>query len=332
MADKKRVVALAFSDLHINDWSKFNKDNERTLNHFKVLSHLVSKANKYDCPVLFCGDLLHKAESISNNLFATLQYEMVHMYGDWGLYKSELWAISGNHDMPSANTKEHPSNSWVAILSNYYKFLECIDWQSRETEYIKVWGIPYLDHNIGLNEAVKAIEVDPNKKNILLLHTDYPGAKDTDGVEVGTVENLNTNLLSKFDLVLIGHIHKPQRLSKKVYMVGAPLQQRRTDRNCDMGYLKIYEDMTVKFVNLSEKFPKFIDVEKEEDIKDDGNYYTVVGAKKALEEETQKENRITQRLSKKRLVRRYMKARGIKDDKKQEVLLKVLKEAGDDNI
>lgn len=330
MADKKRVVALAFSDLHINDWSKFNKDNERTLNHFKVLSHLVSKASKYDCPVLFCGDLLHKAESISSDLFATIQSEMIHMYGDWGLYKADLWAISGNHDMPSANTKEHPSNSWVAMLSNYYNFLECIDWQSRETEDIKVWGIPYLDHNIGLNEAVKAIEVDKTKKNILLLHTDYPGARDTDGVEVGTVENLNTNLLSKFDLTLIGHIHKPQRLGKKIYMVGAPLQQRRTDKNCEMGYLKIYEDMTVKFVNLSNKFPKFIDVETEEGIKDDGNYYTVVGSKIKLEEE--KPHKITKALSKKRLVKRYLKARGIADEQKKEVLLRVLKEADDDNI
>lgn len=330
MADKKRVVALAFSDLHINDWSKFNKDNERTRNHFKVLSHLVSKACKYDCPILFCGDLLHKAESVSTDLLATIQVQFVHLLGEWGLYKSEIWAISGNHDMPSTNTKDHPSNSLVSILSNYYEWLKCIDWQCLETEDIKVWGIPYLDHNIGLNEAVKAIQVDPNKKNILLLHTDYPGAKDTDGVEVGTVENLNTNLLSKFDLTLIGHIHKPQRLSKKVYMVGAPLQQRRTDRNCDMGYLKIYEDMTVKFVNLSDKFPKFIDVETEDQIKDDGNYYTVVGAKAKLEED--KPNKITKALSKKKLVRRYLKAKGIKDTQKKEVLLKILKEAEHDNV
>lgn len=330
MADKKRVVALAFSDLHINNWSKFNKDNERTRNHFKVLSHLVSKANKYDCPVLFCGDLLHKAESVNTDLLATIQVEFIRLLGEWGLYKSEVWAISGNHDMPSANTKEHPSNSLVTILSNYYDWIKCIDWTSQEDDYIKVWGIPYLDHNIGLNEAVKAIEVDKNKKNILLLHTDYPGAKDTDGIEVGTVENLNINLLSKFDLTLIGHIHKPQRLGKKVYMVGAPLQQRRTDKNCEMGYLKIYEDMTVKFVNLSDKFPKFIDVETEGEVKDDGNYYTVVGAKIKLEED--KPHRITKALSKKRLVKRYLKAKGIKDEQKKEVLLRVLKEADHDNV
>ncbi len=34
--------------------------------------------------------------------------------------------------------------------------------------------------------------------------------------------------LNKFDLVLCGHIHKPQRLSNEgLYAFGAPYQQRR---------------------------------------------------------------------------------------------------------
>ena len=39
-------------------------------------------------------------------------------------------------------------------------------------------------------------ELKDKYKHILLLHTDYPGAKDTDGSEVGTAENLNINLAS----------------------------------------------------------------------------------------------------------------------------------------
>ncbi len=41
---------------------------------------------------------------------------------------------------------------------------------------------------------------------------------------------------------------------------------------CELGYWKIYEDLSLKFVPLK-NFPKFIDVEREEDINDDGNYY-----------------------------------------------------------
>lgn len=163
--------------------------------------------------------------------------------------------------------------------------------------------------------------------NILLLHTDYPGAKDTDGVEVGSVENLNINVLSRFDLVLAGHIHKPQRLSKKVFMVGAPIQQRRTDKDCDLGYWKLYSDMSMKFVPL-EGFPKFIDVDSSDDIKDDGNFYTVISKPVSLE--VTQENHITRNLSKKRLVSRYLRKSGIKDPKKKSVLLEIIKETDHD--
>lgn len=163
------------------------------------------------------------------------------------------------------------------------------------------------------------------KPTILLLHTDYPGAKDTDNTEVGTVENLNVNLLTKFKLVLIGHIHKPQRLGKKVYMVGAPLQQRRTDRNCKLGYWKIYKDFSMEFKSFK-GFPKFVDVSSEDEIKDDGNYYTVIASKSKVME-VEDTPQITRELSKKSMVRRYMKAKGIKDKEKKTTLLKVIKEA-----
>lgn len=163
------------------------------------------------------------------------------------------------------------------------------------------------------------------KPTILLLHTDYPGAKDTDNTEVGTVENLNVNLLTKFKLVLIGHIHKPQRLGKKVYMVGAPLQQRRTDRNCKLGYWKIYEDFSMEFKPFK-GFPKFVDVSSEDEIMDDGNYYTVIASKSKVME-VEDTPQITGELSKKSMVRRYMKAKGIKDKEKKTTLLKVIKEA-----
>ena len=68
----KRVIAIAFSDLHINDWSKFNQDNERTLNHFRVLSDIVDLCYEYNCPALFCGDLFHKPEMMSQELYSIL--------------------------------------------------------------------------------------------------------------------------------------------------------------------------------------------------------------------------------------------------------------------
>lgn len=323
-----KVIAIAFSDLHINDWAKFNSESKRTKNHFKVLSLIKKACIKYNCPAIFCGDLFHKPENISLSLMNLVAEEFLKLdlRNNWKCY-----AISGNHDIfhvSQANGKK--PESWVNVFHMMYGWIISLDYSELTDEENKVQyhGIPYIDHNIGLNEYIKGMKLDDEYKHVLLLHTDYPGAQDTDGMEVGTSENLNINLLDRFDLTLMGHIHKPQRLSKKVYMIGAPLQQRRTDKDCDLGYYLLYDDMRLKFVSLSDKFPKFIDVDSEDKVLDDGNYYTVVSVK--MEQSVEKVNKITKKLSKKRLIKRYLKAQGITDSKKESILLDIIKESEND--
>lgn len=313
---KREVIAIAFSDLHLNMYSKFNNDNHRTLNGFDVLFRIADLCSKYDCPALFCGDLLHKPENIDADLYDLVQQKFFEL--DLINHKTgfKVYAISGNHDINKVNTIENPKTSWVSRFANEYDWLECIDCKSiRLGKYI-LHGVPYIDHNLGLNKYLSSISAA-----IVLLHTDYPGAKDTDGRPIDSVENLNINQLKPFKLVLCGHIHKPQRLGKKVYMVGAPQQQRRTDRNCKMGYLEIYDDLSVKF-KYWDDYPKFIDVYDESEIKDDGNYYTVIP--KPTSKTIESEHKITKQLTKKQLARRYMKQNGDKNKTRLKLLTKVL--------
>lgn len=323
-----KPIAIVFSDLHINLWNKFNEDNKRTLNNFRVLSVIkgICKANG-NIPALFCGDLFHKPENIENDLLEILEDEF-HRLNQTVSFK--CYAISGNHDMSKSNKIDKPSPSWIKTLSHYHTWLECIDFKSEWiSPNIRIIGVPYLDHNIGLSEYLKDLSIDSKEVNILMLHTDYPGAKDTDGREIGSVENLNINVLNKFDLVLCGHIHKPQRLSKKVYMIGAPLQQRRTDRDSKLGYWELYSDLSMKFKEL-EGFPKFIDVESEDEIKDDGNYYTIIPKKE--ESINKSTTKIHRNLSKSKLARQYLREKGIKDKDKSDLLKRILKEADDDKL
>lgn len=314
--NKKKVIALVLSDLHISDWSKFNTNNERTLNHIKVLSTIGKISGKHKCPVLFCGDLFHKPEILTNDLANLCKVKFSKLEG-----KLTCYAISGNHDLFKVNTIEQPQSSWVTFFEN--SWLKCIDFKEiLISKRVKVHGVPYIDHNIGLNTYLSKLDLDSNYKNILMLHTDYPGAKDCDGRVIDSVENLNLNVLNRFDLVLCGHIHKPQRLGKKVYMIGAPLQQRRTDRDNDLGYWKLYEDLTMKFIPL-QGFPKFIDVENEEDIKEDGNYYTLLSKKSSVCSNTK--HKITKQLTKRSLAKKYLREKGIKDKAKKELLVNILK-------
>lgn len=320
----KRVIGIAFSDLHIGEYAKFNQGNKRTLNHIRVLFLIKDLCIKYKCPAFFCGDFLHKPEYITSSLDSCIIENFRKL--DKGKFK--IYGISGNHDMNDTNTIEKPSVSHWGNLCNRYDFLQNLDFSSKDFGDFIVHGIPYIDHNKGLDTYIKDLVNKYQGKNlILLLHTDYPGARDTDNTEVGTVENLNINILSKVKLTLIGHIHKPQRLGRKVYMIGAPLQQRRTDKNCNLGYWKIFDDFTTKFVPFTE-FPRFIDVEDESEVKEDGNYYTVVG--KIKKEEPENQVRITRQMSKKRVVSRYLRNKGIKDKNKKDLLIQLLKEVGDD--
>lgn len=324
-----KPISIVFSDLHINLWNKFNEDNKRTLNHFKVLSVIkdICKANG-NIPALFCGDLFHKPENIENELFEIIEDEFSKL--DFKGFK--CYAISGNHDMSKSNSIDRQSTSWVRTFSHYNKWLNCIDFKSewltdKVSDNIRIIGVPYLDHNINLSKYLSEISLDSKDRNILLLHTDYPGAKDTDGREIGSVENLNLNVLNRFDLVLCGHIHKPQKLSKKVYMVGAPIHQRRTDRGCKLGYWELYPDLSLVFKELK-GFPKFIDVESEDEIKDDGNYYTVIPKKE--EKVNNSSTKIHRNLSKSKLARQYLRENGIKDKDKSNLLKRILKEADND--
>lgn len=324
----KKVIGIAFSDLHLGEYAKFNQDNKRTLNHFRVLFLIKDLCLKYKCPAFFCGDLMHKPEYITSSLDELIieNFNELDAIEDFNIY-----GISGNHDMSDCNSiaigKQSPSH-WKN-LCNRYNFLHNLDFTYHDFGDFRVYGIPYIDHNIGLDDLVKQIITERVGKNtILLLHTDYPGARDTDNIEVCTVENLNINLLAKLKLTLIGHIHKPQRLGKKVYMIGAPLQQRRTDRGCELGYWKIYDDFSTKFIPFNE-FPKFIDVDTEDDVKDDGNYYTVVGGK-SIKDDTVTTVRITRQMSKSKVVSKYLKNKGIKDKAKKDILVKLLKQGSDD--
>ena len=320
----KNLVAYVISDLHINDWAKFNENDTRTHNQMRILVSLLSKSYNERVPILFCGDLFHKPDMIRPELLNLIFHDSLVVHSRYMGYPI-MYAISGNHEINHiSKIGEHPV-SWTRLFTKMFPWLVCLDYcQILIKDNIMIHGVPYVDHNIGLSKYLKEMKLDPKQKHILILHTDYPGARDTDGREVGSVENLNLNVLDRFDLVLCGHIHKPQRLSKKVYMIGAPIQQRRTDRDCDMGYWKLYDDLSMTFVKLK-GYPRFIDVESQDEIKDDGNYYTVIPKIASTPVETK--HKITKQLTNKILAKRYMKVKGIKDKNKEQLLIKVLKEA-----
>lgn len=97
----QKVIAVAFSDLHLNLWAKFNKDYKRTQDSFRVLFKIIAECEKYDVPALFCGDFFHKPENLDQELALMVKDFLDKVYKKHP--KFQMFCIEGNHDIKLIN-------------------------------------------------------------------------------------------------------------------------------------------------------------------------------------------------------------------------------------
>lgn len=334
MGKGKQVIAISFSDLHNNNWKKFNQGGNRTDSHLLVLGEIFKAGIDLNVPILFCGDWVHTPEYIDMDLAIKLA-EFYDKYSNE--LKLKVIGINGNHDLPKPNTYQERTKGYLHTLDLQYHWMRCIDFKSVSFDSVEIHGIPYLDHNVGLSKAISDIKLSKTKRNILLLHTDYAGARDTNGKEIysTSIQNINPIKLRKFDLVLCGHIHKHQKLGNNIYMVGAPLQQRFTDEGNKMGYVEIYSDLTVKFKEItgSPVFRTLSGTNEQVEL-GDNEYYRYVskvgGSRNGnIQGHTGKKGRAP---SKKKIFRKYFREVGVKDKDKIRAFNQVMREAEDDQV
>ncbi len=78
-----------------------------------------------------------------------------------------------------------------------------------------------------LEIAVKRMEIDVKKRNILVAHQFVTGAGrcDSEEVSVGGLDNVDASVFDDFDYVALGHIHSPQSVGREtVRYCGTPLK------------------------------------------------------------------------------------------------------------
>lgn len=262
------MKALFFSDIHFHFWQQFNANNRRLQSQLAVFEKLVRISYKEGCPLFFGGDMFNSPKEIANEL---LGYVIPYMKEIFKTYPEvTVYAISGNHDMSKPNTFNSRSPSYVKTLSEIFENFVCIDFDSKEFSDFVIHGIPYLEHNEGLMSYVNAIELNPSKQNILLIHTAFKGQKDTNGVVVGDGENLIEKNFDRFDLTFSGHVHKHSLLSKKRISIGAPMQLRASDMDGRFGYWEITDNSLPKFVEIKNtpKFRTYTDDTEKDNITD----------------------------------------------------------------
>ena len=234
---------LHISDLHIgkrvNEFS-MTEDQKYILN--QILR--IAEQERAEA-VLIAGDIYDKPMPSA---------EAVQMF-DWFLtgladLGKTVIAVSGNHDSPEriAFGGELMRGRGVYVSPVYRG--EALEVELRD-EYgdISVHLLPFLkpatlrhalegrqeeeenrlpeSYQEALEIAVKRMEIDVKKRNILVAHQFVTGAGrcDSEEVSVGGLDNVDASVFDDFDYVALGHIHSPQSVGREtVRYCGTPLK------------------------------------------------------------------------------------------------------------
>ena len=227
---------IHLSDLHIgkrvNEFSML-EDQEYIL--AKILQVIDEEAPN---GVIIAGDVYDKsvpsAEAV--RLFDDFLYRLAKR-------KMPTFIISGNHDSPEriAFGSRIMGVSGIHLSPVYNGEVEPILLQDEYGD-VCVYMLPFIkpahvrrfyeneefnSYTGAMSVAIKHMNVDETKRNILITHQFVTGASRTESeeVSVGGSDNVDASVFAPFDYVALGHIHRPQNCGdKRIRYCGTPLK------------------------------------------------------------------------------------------------------------
>ena len=229
-----KIVHL--SDLHIgkrvNDFSMI-EDQEYILS--EILKIIDSQSPE---AIVIAGDVFDKsvpsaeAVELCDMFFYSLSVRGV-----------EVFVISGNHDSPERLSfgSRLMDRSGIHISRVYDGGCQPITLCDSFGD-VNFYMLPFLkpvnvrkyypDDNTdtytdALRCAVEHMDVDRDKRNILITHQFVTGAQrcESEEISVGGTDNVDVSVFDRFDYVALGHIHGPQSVVREtVRYSGTPLK------------------------------------------------------------------------------------------------------------
>ncbi len=244
--------------LHTSDWhlgkclydESFFEDQKYILN--EIIN--VAMEQRVDA-ILIAGDIYDKnipsvdAVNLLNDFLKEISKKPI-----------EVYIISGNHDSSDriGFGSEIFDNFRIHIVSNYCGKMKVFS-QENVNFYLLPFVKPFhLKHFMAQSEYEKITNsnemmkwilsketLDKSKTNILMMHEFVLNAGEKiefsdseSGVNVGTLDAIDVNLLSDFDYVALGHIHKPQKIKvETIRYSGTPLKYSFSEVNNENGVI-----------------------------------------------------------------------------------------------
>ncbi|MBR2258325.1 MAG: exonuclease SbcCD subunit D [Blautia sp.] len=195
--------------------------------------------------VLLAGDIYDKAVPSAEAvcLFDAFLTELSGM-------KHRIFVISGNHD-----SAERIAFGSRLLDKNEIYLSPVYDGNPVSVSLYDVYGeavvylLPFVkpvhvrscfpeetveSYTEAMRVAVNHMEVDRNKRNILVTHQFVTGASrcDSEDISVGGTDNVDASVFEPFDYVALGHLHGPQTVTREtIRYCGTPLKYSFSEKN-----------------------------------------------------------------------------------------------------
>lgn len=170
------------------------------------------------------GDIMH-TKSVIYSIAQDIMLDFFEKYED-----IEFWVLDGNHDLSGKGQGALSSLRPLHHVQN-------VEWISRNPvgndDFV---CIPYS------YEVVNQVKKDERK--ILISHFGLSEGVLNSGISIVSQIKLN-DLIGKYDLVLLGHYHKPQEIISddiKLYYVGSPIQLDWGEKGDEKRFLVVDTD------------------------------------------------------------------------------------------
>lgn len=205
--------------------------------------------------IIIGGDLLH-GKSI---IYAIAQEIMIQFFEDF-THVINFIVIDGNHDLSGKG------NEIVSALRPL-RTIHGVQWvKFSETYHLAPEDIFFVPYSNNLPQIVKS-----NKARILISHFGVSEGMLNSGMSI--VSDISMKHLSgRYELVLLGHYHKPQEIVKdgvRLFYVGSPIQLDWGERDDVKRFLVVDTDtLQVDSIPIT-KYKKHIQIEITSENKDE---------------------------------------------------------------
>ena len=96
-------------------------------------------------------------------------------------------------------------------------------------------------HQGSVERAISKMDLNKNNLNILVGHLFTKGGKTSDSERkfIGMSGEIDTSIIENFDYVALGHLHKQQNPTARVYYSGTPLKYSFSESKDEKAILSI---------------------------------------------------------------------------------------------